>query len=64
MRSLGGKKVRRGRQGGRERVKRWAVAGERKGERAQSRWTKDAGPGSRGGVSGSRARGEVSGERG
>lgn len=35
MCSLGGKKVKRGREGRRERVKRWTVAGERKGERAR-----------------------------
>lgn len=59
MCSLGGREVRRGREGGRERVKGWVVAGERKGERAER---------VEGGVSGSRARGEargeVSGERG
>lgn len=40
MCSLGGSEVKRGREGRRECVKRWAVAGERKGERAQrgGRW--------------------------
>lgn len=49
MCSLGGSEVKRGREGRRERVKRWVVAGERKGERAQrgGRWW---------GVSGSRAK--------
>lgn len=35
MCSLGGKEVRRGREGRSERVKGWVVAGERKGERAE-----------------------------
>lgn len=35
MCSLGGREVRRGRPGGRECVKRWVVAGEGKGERAE-----------------------------
>jgi len=35
MCSLGGREVRRGREGRRERVKGWVVAGERKGERAE-----------------------------
>lgn len=35
MCSLGGREVRRGMEGGRECVKGWVVAGERKGERAE-----------------------------
>lgn len=35
MCSLGGREVRRGREGRRECVKGWVVAGERKGERAE-----------------------------
>ncbi len=35
MCSLGGREVRREREGRRERVKGWVVAGERKGERAE-----------------------------
>lgn len=35
MCSLGGREVRRGREAGGERVKRWTVAGDRRGERAE-----------------------------
>lgn len=61
MCSLGGSEVKRGREGRRECVKRWVVAGERKGERAQG---VDGGGGCQEVERNGETRGEVSGERG